>query len=48
MLYVFKIATRYLAANKAQTALLVLGVAVGVFIFIFLSALIAGSVCAGR
>ena len=42
MLYVFKIATRYLTANKAQTALLVLGVAVGVFIFIFMSALIGG------
>ncbi|MFN3844825.1 MAG: ABC transporter permease [Paracoccaceae bacterium] len=42
MLYGLKIATRYLTANKAQTALLVLGVAVGVFIFIFMSALIGG------
>jgi lipoprotein-releasing system permease protein len=42
MLYALKIATRYLTASKAQTALLVLGVAVGVFIFIFMSALIGG------
>jgi lipoprotein-releasing system permease protein len=42
MLYALKIATRYLTANKAQTALLVSGVAVGVFIFIFMSALIGG------
>jgi lipoprotein-releasing system permease protein len=42
MLYGMKIATRYLTANKAQTALLVTGVAVSVFIFIFMSALIGG------
>ncbi len=42
MLYAFKIAARYLTANKAQTSLLVFGVAVGVFIFIFMSALIGG------
>jgi lipoprotein-releasing system permease protein len=42
MLYALKIAGRYLTANKGQTALLVLGVAVGVFIFIFMSALIGG------
>ena len=42
MLYALKIALRYLSANKAQTALLVSGVAVGVFIFIFMSALIGG------
>ena len=42
MLYALKIAIRYLTASKAQTALLVLGVAVGVFIFIFMSALIGG------
>ena len=42
MLYALKIATRYLTASKAQTSLLVLGVAVGVFIFIFMSALIGG------
>jgi lipoprotein-releasing system permease protein len=42
MRYAIKIAARYLTASKAQTALLVLGVAVGVFIFIFMSALIGG------
>jgi len=42
MLYALKIAIRYLTASKAQTALLVAGVAVGVFIFIFMSALIGG------
>ena len=42
MLYALKIAARYLTANKGQTALLVVGVAVGVFIFIFMSALIGG------
>ena len=42
MRYALKIAARYLTASKAQTALLVLGVAVGVFIFIFMSALIGG------
>jgi lipoprotein-releasing system permease protein len=42
MLYALKIATRYLTASMAQTALLVFGVAVGVFIFIFMSALIGG------
>lgn len=42
MLYALKIASRYLTASKAQTALLVFGVAVGVFIFIFMSALIGG------
>jgi lipoprotein-releasing system permease protein len=42
MLYALKIASRYLTASKAQTALLVTGVAVGVFIFIFMSALIGG------
>ncbi len=42
MLYALKIATRYLTASKSQTALLVVGVAVGVFIFIFMSALIGG------
>lgn len=42
MLYAMKIAIRYLTASKAQTALLVFGVAVGVFIFIFMSALIGG------
>lgn len=42
MLYAFKIAARYLTASKAQTSLLIFGVAVGVFIFIFMSALIGG------
>ena len=42
MLYAVKIATRYLMSSKAQTALLVFGVALGVFIFIFMSALIGG------
>ena len=42
MLYGIKIATRYLTANRAQTLLLVLGVAVGVYVFVFMSALIGG------
>ncbi len=42
MLYALKIASRYLLSSKAQTALLVFGVALGVFIFIFMSALIGG------
>ena len=42
MPYALKIAGRYLTASMAQTALLVSGVAVGVFIFIFMSALIGG------
>lgn len=42
MPYALKIALRYLTASKVQTALLVFGVAVGVFIFIFMSALIGG------
>ncbi len=42
MLYAMKIATRYLTSSKAQTTLLVVGVALGVFIFIFMSALIGG------
>ena len=42
MLYGIKIATRYLTANRAQSLLLVLGVAVGVYVFVFMSALIGG------
>lgn len=42
MLYGLKIAARYLTASKAQTGLLIAGVAVGVFVFIFMSALIGG------
>jgi len=40
--YVFKIALRHLTANTGQTALLASGVAMAVFIFIFMSALIGG------
>jgi lipoprotein-releasing system permease protein len=42
MLYGLKIAFRYLTASKTQTGLLIAGVAVGVFVFIFMSALIGG------
>lgn len=42
MLYSIKIAFRYLTANRAQTVLLILGVAVGVYVFVFMSALIGG------
>lgn len=42
MPYGLKIAMRYLSANKAQTGLLIAGVAVGVFVFVFMSALIGG------
>lgn len=42
MIYSVKFAWRYLSSNKLQTALLVLGVAVGVFVFVFISALIGG------
>ena len=42
MLYALKIATRYLLSSKTQTALLLFGIALGVFIFIFMSALIGG------
>lgn len=42
MLYGLKIAWRYLTSNKAQTGLLIAGVAMGVFVFIFMSALIGG------
>ncbi len=42
MPYAFKIALRYLTANIGQTALLASGVAMAVFIFIFMSALIGG------
>ena len=42
MLYGIKIAWRYLTSSKAQTSLLVAGVATGVFVFIFMSALIGG------
>jgi lipoprotein-releasing system permease protein len=42
MPYALKIALRHLTANVGQTALLASGVAVAVFIFIFMSALIGG------
>jgi lipoprotein-releasing system permease protein len=42
MSYALKIALRYLTATKSQTGLLIAGVAVGVFVFIFMSALIGG------
>lgn len=42
MPFMLKVAFRYLTANKSQTALLVTGVAVGVFVFVFMSALIGG------
>ena len=42
MLYQLKIAFRYLSAGLVQTGLLMLGVAVGVFVFVFMSALIGG------
>lgn len=42
MLYSIKIATRYLTATRGQSLLLVVGVAVGVYVFVFMSALIGG------
>ncbi len=42
MLYSIKIAIRYLTATRGQSLLLVLGVAVGVYVFVFMSALIGG------
>jgi len=42
VLYSIKIAIRYLTATRGQSLLLVLGVAVGVYVFVFMSALIGG------
>lgn len=42
MLYRIKIGWRYLTSSPLQTGLLVLGVALGVFVFVFMSALIGG------
>ena len=42
MYYQIKIAWRYLTSSLLQTGLLVLGVAFGVFVFVFMSALIGG------
>nr|WP_210316333.1 FtsX-like permease family protein [Devosia oryzisoli] len=41
-MYSIKIATRYLTATRGQSLLLVVGVAVGVYVFVFMSALIGG------
>ena len=41
-MFAFKVAQRYLTSNPAQTALLVIGVALGVTVFIFITALIEG------
>ncbi len=45
MLYALKFALRYLGSSKLQTGLLVLGVAIGVFVFVFISALIGCERC---
>ncbi len=42
MLYQIKIGWRYLTSSLLQTGLLVIGVALGVFVFVFMSALIGG------
>lgn len=42
MRYQLKIAWRYLTSNPAQSWLLIVGVALGVFVFVFMSALIGG------
>lgn len=42
MRYAIKIAWRYLSSSPLQSWLLILGVAVGVFVFVFMSALIGG------
>ncbi|HHC30249.1 MAG TPA: ABC transporter permease, partial [Rhodobacterales bacterium] len=42
MRYQIKIAWRYLTSNPAQSWLLIIGVALGVFVFVFMSALIGG------
>lgn len=41
-MFAFKVARRYLLSNPSQTLLLVAGVALGVTVFIFITALIAG------
>jgi len=40
--FAFKVARRYLLSNPSQTLLLIAGVALGVTVFIFITALIAG------
>jgi len=42
MRFAIKVAWRYLASNRTQTALLLGGVAVGVLVFVFITALIGG------
>lgn len=42
MRHVLKVGLRYVTATPGQSALLIVGVAVGVFVFIFMSALIGG------
>lgn len=42
MRFAIKVAWRYLASNRTQTALLLGGVAVGVMVFVFITALIGG------
>lgn len=42
MRFAIKVAWRYLASNRTQTALLLGGVAVGVMVFVFMTALIGG------
>jgi lipoprotein-releasing system permease protein len=42
MRYAAKVAWRYLTSNKMQTALLLGGVAIGVLVFVFMTALIGG------
>ena len=42
MRFAVKVAWRYLASNRTQTALLLGGVAVGVLVFVFMTALIGG------
>ncbi|MDZ4322396.1 MAG: ABC transporter permease, partial [Phenylobacterium sp.] len=41
-MFALKVARRYLTSNPAQTVLLVTGVALGVTVFIFITALIEG------
>lgn len=42
MLFSLKVARRYLLANRGQTALLIAGVAVGVMVFVYITALLNG------
>lgn len=42
MMFAIKVAWRYLSSNRTQTALLLGGVAIGVLVFVFMTALIGG------